>query len=262
VRPARRSTVHEKEAYDAQTVDDSDLTDLVPWKAPPAPTASEPQFWANVERWEAESWNAPGTEKAWVERLLVRWKPPIGEAVCERPAATGRARLFQSLHAFQVRYLVIGVSGADLHAKQIQARFQTKDLDLFLPLDAENLLACWRACEAAGLTLWCNREPLDTPRDLWLARRAVSTRSLTTAQGADIEPTDLTLVMGSLDFEDVWLRRGPGTLDREFVDVARMSDIVASKREANRPKDVSFLTQHREVIERILANEGPPDMLP
>lgn len=245
-----------------EPVDEFDLENLVPWKAPPAPTASDPQFWANVERWEADEWNAPGTEKGWVDRLLVRWTPELGSVVCERPAATGRARLFQFLHAFQVRYLVIGVAGADLHARRIQARFQTKDLDLFLPLDADNLLACWRACEAAGMSLWCNREPLDMPRDLWLARRAVSTRSLTTAQAPDVEPTDLTLVMGSLDFEDVWLRRGPGTVDREFVDLARMSDIVASKREANRPKDVEFLTRHGSVIERILATEDPPDVLP
>ncbi len=246
----------------SDSLDDLDLADTIPWKAPPAPRATDPEFWANVERWEAEAWNAPGSEKGWVDWLHEDWDAMVRSWVCERPVRSGRARLFTELHRSHVRYLVIGVGGADLHAALYEARFLTQDLDIFLPPDAENLVACWQACERAGLTLWCNREPLDTPRDSWLARRVVSQRTLTTAMGPDIVPTDLTLVMGSLEFEDVWLRRGPGSLDRELVYLARMSDIVASKREANRPKDITFLEQNHALIERILADEAPPDMLP
>lgn len=243
-------------------LDDLDLADTIPWKAPPAPRATDPEFWANVERWEAEAWNMACSEKGWVDWLHEDWDAMLGSWVCERPVSSGRSRLFTGLHRSGVRYLVIGVGGADLHAARLNATFPTRDLDIFLPADAENLLACWQACESAGLTLWCNREPLDTPRDSWLAQRVVSQRTLTTARGPDIVPTDLTLVMGSLDFEDVWLRRGPGSLDGDLVHLARMSDIVASKREANRAKDLGFLEQHRTLIERILADESPPDLLP
>lgn len=245
-----------------RAVDEFDLSDLKPWKAPPAPRATDAVFWENVERWEAAPWNLPGTEKIWVDRLHEDWAAMTASVVHDRPAPSGRARLFRALNQARVRYLVIGVGGADLHAEKYKARFHTNDLDIFLPGDAANLVGCWRACEDAGMTLWCNGEPLDTPRDLWLARRVVSWRSLTTARAEDIVPTDLTLVMGSLDFEDVWLRRGPGYPDGVGVDLARMSDIVASKREANRAKDIAFLAQNRALIERILEGEGPPDMLP
>lgn len=243
-------------------VDELDLSDLKPWKAPPAPRATDAVFWEYVERWEAASWNRPGAEKAWVDRLHEDWATLTASVVHDRPAATGRARLFRALNQARVRYLVIGVGGADLHAEKYRARFHTNDLDLFLPPDAANLVACWLACEDAGLSLVCDGDSLDSPRDLWLARRVVSSRSLTTARDEGVVPIDLTLVMGSLDFEDVWLRRGPGYLDGVAVDLARMSDIVASKREANRAKDSAFLEQNRAVIERILEGEGPPDTRP
>jgi len=239
-------------------VDEFDLSDLKPWKAPPAPRATDPAFWENVERWEAASWNRPGTEKAWVDRLHEGSEAWTGSVVCERPDLTGRARLLRALNRGNVRYLVIGVGGADIHAETVGARFLTKDLDIFLPRDPDNLLRCWQACERAGFTLWTGRDPLDSPRDLWLARRVVEFKSLTTARAEDALPTDLTFLMGEFEFEDVWLRRTWAYPDGAGAELARMSDIVESKRQANRDKDRDFLARNRAVIDRILADEGPP----
>jgi hypothetical protein len=242
--------------------DVDDLADLVPWKAPPAPPATDPQFWANVELWESEAWNAPGSEKAWVEHFDEDWAAMIGSVVREGPPLTGRARLLRALRRADVRYLIIGVGGAALHAETIGARLYTKDLDLFLPRDPENLLACWTACETAGFELWSGSEPLDMPRDLWLAGRVVAQSALTTAQGPDALPTDLTFVMGRLDFEDVWLRRSSCDADTVPADVARLSDIVEAKRHADREKDRTFLTKNRAVLEELLRAESPPETRP
>lgn len=243
-------------------VDDSDLADLVPWKAPPAPTASEPQFWANVDRWEAESWNRAGAEKRWVDRLHEADDTWVGTVVREEPALESRARLFRELERGRVRYLLIGVGGADVHAARLGERLLTKDLDLFLPRSAENLLACWEACERAGYSLWSRGEPLDDPRDLWLARRVVTLAALTTAQPSVGLPTDLTFVMGAFDFEDVWLRRTEGFPDGVGVDLARFADIVESKRHAGRDKDLRFFQENGDLVARILAAEGPPGRNP
>jgi hypothetical protein len=77
--------------------------------------------------------------------------------------------LGRALARCSVRYVLIGVSGANLYAPAGQASFVTKDYDLFLPRDPENLVRVWDACEETGVDLWLSDEPLDRPRDLWLA---------------------------------------------------------------------------------------------
>ena len=86
--------------------------------------------------------------------------------------------LARALGALSVRFLVIGVAGANYYALGGQDAFITRDHDLFLPPDADNLVRCWAGCEAAGLELWSGDDPLDTPRDRWLADRIVERRAL------------------------------------------------------------------------------------
>ena len=62
----------------------------------------------------------------------------------------GRALLERS-----VRFVVMGVWGANYYARSARTVFTTEDRDLFLPLDADNLVDCWSACESTGLELWC-----------------------------------------------------------------------------------------------------------
>ena len=55
-----------------------------------------------------------------------------------------------------VRYVLIGVSGANLYGPGGQAVFVTDDIDLFLPPDTDNLVQARASCEDAGLVLWLN----------------------------------------------------------------------------------------------------------
>lgn len=114
----------------------------------------------------------------------------------------GRALALRS-----VRYVLIGVSGANLYAPKGQASFVTKDYDLFLPRDADNLVRAWGASEDTGVDLWLGDDPLDRPRDLWLAERMVERSALTRVTGPARLEVDLTLVMKGFDFEAVWKER-------------------------------------------------------
>jgi hypothetical protein len=76
-----------------------------------------------------------------------------------------------------VRYVLIGVSGANLYGPSGQAIFTTDDIDLFLPLDPDNLARAWSACEDTAMDLWLANEPLDRPRDRWLAERTIERRA-------------------------------------------------------------------------------------
>ena len=119
-------------------------------------------------------------------------------------ALVGRALAGRS-----VRYVLIGVSGVNLYAAVAGPGFifVTQDYDLFLPPDPDNLVQAWAACEDAGLALWSNDEPLDRPRDRWLAERVIAGRALTRMTGASGLLVDITLVMKGYDFETVWKER-------------------------------------------------------
>lgn len=160
--------------------------------------------------------------------------------------------LVKALLAAQVRFVVIGVWGANYYSRSGGMVFTTRDRDLFLPPEPATMLSAWEACTVAGFSLWVGQEPLDSPRDLQLARAVVDRRAGIAAvdeQGLNI---DLTLVMAGFEFEDVWSRRRSFKVDGVDVPVASLMDIVQSKAKVGRPKDRLFLATHEEAINQLL----------
>lgn len=151
-----------------------------------------------------------------------------------------------------VRYVLIDVSGANLYAPSGQAIFTTEDFDFYLPLEPDNLVRAWAACESVGFELWFGEEPLDRPRDRWLADRIIANRALTRATAMPDVYVDLTLVMKGYDFETVWRERRDFTIDGIPMSVARLLDIVRSKEAAGRDKDRLFLATHEEALRQLL----------
>lgn len=162
------------------------------------------------------------------------------------------APLASELVARAVRYVVIGVSGANLYGPAGQAVFTTQDIDLFLPADPDNLVRAWDACEIAALELRLHNEPLDRPRDRWLAERVVARRTLTSASGPNELYIDLTLVMEGFEFETVWRERREFLVEGIRVPAARLLHIIESKHAAGRPKDQLFLATHKDALEQLL----------
>jgi len=151
-----------------------------------------------------------------------------------------------------VRYVLIGVSGANLYGPSGQAVFTTDDLDLFVPPDPTNLERAWAACDDVQLELWLTEEPLERPRDRWLAERIVERCALTRATGPDDLLVDFTLVMKGFEFETVWKERRTFTIEGVPVPTARLLHIVTSKQAAGRPKDQYFLATHKDALEQLL----------
>lgn len=150
-----------------------------------------------------------------------------------------------------MRFVVIGVSGANHYAHSAGLVFTTQDRVLFLPSDPRNELRAWEACRSFGLDLWCGDEPLGEPLDLFLAAQVVSRRALVRAEGQDLN-IDLSLVMAGFEFEKVWWRRRLFRVERVSVPVARLSDIVNSKAAAGRPKDRLFLATHEDALRQLM----------
>lgn len=151
-----------------------------------------------------------------------------------------------------VRFVLIGVGGVNYYAQAAAAAFATLDRDLFLPLDPANVLLAWRACESAGLDLWCGGEPLDKPRNEILAEQIVSQQALVRATDGKGLEVDLTLVMAGFEFEATWRLRRVFLAGDVEIPVARLRDIVASKAAAGRPKDRLFLATHEESLRQLM----------
>jgi hypothetical protein len=123
------------------------------------------------------------------------------------------APLVRALAAHSVQYVLIGLAGANFCAPDAGVRFVTEDFVLFLPPDPDNLVTAWASCaeagidlwlNEAGIDLWLNNEPLDRPRDRWLAERIIERLAVTTATGLDDLRVDFTLVMKGFHFKAVW----------------------------------------------------------
>jgi len=164
--------------------------------------------------------------------------------------------LARALGQRSVRYVLIGVSGANLYGPSGQAVFTTEDLDLFMPPDPANLEQAWAACDEAQLELWLTDEPLERPRDRWLAEQSVRRHALTRATGPDDLLVDLTLVMKGFEFETVWAERRTFMIEGVSVPTARLLHIVTSKQAAGRQKDQLFLATHKDALEQLLKKQG------
>lgn len=164
-------------------------------------------------------------------------------------------RLVRALTEHGVRFVMIGVGAANLYARTGAEVFSTNDRDLFLPLDARNLLQAWQLSVEAGCDLWTGDEPLGKPLDLPLAEAVVSRRALTTATHSDGLTVDLTLTMAGFDFETIWKEHGRFNVGNVEIPVARLVHIVESKARANRPKDRLFLETYRERLRDLLDEE-------
>lgn len=166
------------------------------------------------------------------------------------------APLARALAEREVRYLLIGVCGANLHAHSAGVVFTTQDRDVFLPPDPGNLLRAWQTCEACGLELFSAGGTLDRPRDVTLAGRALERLASTSATDGDELQVDLTLQMAGFAFDEAWRERVVFRLADVEVPVARLMHIVASKAALGRHKDRLFLATHAEALRELL---GPDE---
>jgi hypothetical protein len=164
--------------------------------------------------------------------------------------------LVRALHYSSVRFVTIGLSGANYYAEPASPLWVTQDRDLFLPADPDNLVQCWAACESAGFQLAAQREPLDNPRDRWLAERVIERGVLTRASDDTGLDVDLTLVMAGFDSETVWNARHSFGVDGVDIPVARLLHIILSKHAAGRDKDILFLAAHRDTLAALLRREA------
>lgn len=164
-------------------------------------------------------------------------------------------RLIARLESNNVRFVVIGVSAANYYARSAAEIVATQDRDLFLPLDAPNLLRAWETGRVAGYELRAGNEPLGEPVDLRLAEQVIARRATTSAIHPHGVAVDFTLEMAGFDFTTVAKEHRVFRVEGVEIPVARLAHVVESKSRANRPKDRLFLEIYRERLQGLLDDD-------
>ena len=173
-------------------------------------------------------------------------------------------RACKALLRAEVRFLIVGAFGAELHFLHETVQILTRDMDLLLPRDPGELLRGLLALRDAGFTLQGGGEELlpDEVIAAGFVRQAATVRAV---RGS--ETVDIMTWSRELDFDQLWPRRVPFTVRDIQVPVAPLADILRSKQAAYRMKDRMFLEQFKEVIGEALERErereekrppGPP----
>ena len=134
--------------------------------------------------------------------------------------------LLSAFHSHGVKYLVVGGFAVIYHS---QPRF-TKDLDLFIKADPENVKAIYAALASFGAPLQGIRaEDFTDPNNFFRF-------------GRDPKGFDILPVLPGLDFDAAWERRvetiiDPATgLKANFISA---QDLIASKLASGRPQDLA-----------------------
>jgi hypothetical protein len=103
-------------------------------------------YLAMIAAVEALPQNQSGSDKSHRGRPaaltgLSTWSALVAKAAVINPLGP----VAEALNSRSVRHVLIGVYGANLYAPGGQSVFITDDADLFLPLDADNLVRAWDA---------------------------------------------------------------------------------------------------------------------
>lgn len=139
------------------------------------------------------------------------------------------------------RYLVVGGVAVVLHG---YPRF-TADLDLVVSLDSENLAKALGALDALG---YRPRAPVPLiafadpeTRKTWVMEKGLTVFSLWSPRFSMTE-VDI-FVEEPFDFEAAFTRRVTMTLDFGSIPTAAISDLIALKRKAGRPRDLADIVE-------------------
>ena len=153
--------------------------------------------------------------------------------------------LLAALDRFGVRYVLVGGLALNLHGVERA----TMDVDLAVALDSENLLSLIEAAKALGLVPIApiRIEDIADPamRSAWIATKhliAVGLRSSTPGR-----PTVGVLVVETVPFESLYLRREVRQVSGVAVHVVSIDDLIAMKRAAGRQQDLADIRALEQV---------------
>ena len=153
------------------------------------------------------------------------------------------------LSGAKVDFVVVGMFGINLQARDPSESFETNDLDVLLRANIPTLKSALTALSNAGFTFASGGEPfIDTVDEQALA---AVLRSQATLRGLfdGTNVLDLMLEMTGWSHDEVASDAVVFKAYGHDVRVARLERLIESKRRAGRPKDLAFLAHYAAVME-------------
>ena len=147
--------------------------------------------------------------------------------------------LFAELNKEGAEFLVVGGYAVIFWS---EPRY-TKDLDILVRSTVENAERVWRALAAFGA-------PMDQ-----IAMTDLVNPQIVVQLGRPPTRIDVLMGIGGVDFEAAWRRRAASRYADQQIWILSLSDLVAAKRAAGRPRDLLDLDALREVQRRQMTEE-------
>lgn len=145
-------------------------------------------------------------------------------------------------------FVIVGMFGVNLHARDSSESFVTKDLDVLVRADVESLKSALASLAKIGFTFETGGEPfIDLDDDEALRAVIRSQATLRGVFGGELV-TDLMLSMTGWTHDDVAKDAVRFRAFGKDVLVASLERLLESKRRAGRPKDLTFLAHYEAVM--------------
>lgn len=149
---------------------------------------------------------------------------------------SAHAEILAALNAAGVRYLVVGGVAVVAHG---HVRV-TMDLDVVIQLEQENVARAMESLSRIGYQPFLPVPAMQFAdpeiRHDWTTNRHMIVFQLWKPKGPQFRLDIFTTE--PFDFEDAWKRRLESTISGVMVPIVPLSELLAMKREAGRPKDL------------------------
>ncbi len=157
-------------------------------------------------------------------------------------------RAVAALSQASIEFVVVGMFGINLHARDASETFVTQDLDVLLRADLSTLKSALARLSGAGFTFETGGEPfVDLADDQALGNVLRSQATLRGVFEGEMI-IDLMLSMAGMSEEEV---ASDAIVFQAFgfdVKVGSLEKLLESKRRSGRPKDLTFLAHYDAVM--------------
>ena len=153
----------------------------------------------------------------------------------------------EALHAFNqkgVRYVIVGVSGINFHAKDPSRSFSTQDYDVFIDNTLENLMKAVEVLSHLKFHLTTQKGEFHL-EGLKEVIQSQTTLVAGNPQGIQIE---LLLRVSGYVFRDLYDDAVTFLVDEVPIRVGRLQKLLNSKKIAGREKDRLFLRRYEALL--------------
>lgn len=147
----------------------------------------------------------------------------------------------------KVQYIVVGVSGINYYAKNARNIMMTSDFDIFVNPEFENVKKAVRILKSLKFDVFVKENKIGRLSEDKI-QNIIKNRVTVVGKHYYGHIVELCLAVSGFSFPEMESRAITFRAGRTKIRVGHLSDILKTKKIANRPKDRLFLEKFKEII--------------